>query len=131
MNGRKSESMVASRNGGLRVKIVDNHGVTLAQAESFKYLGTMFSEGGGCLEAVKQRVKAAWCKWRELSGVLCDRKMPIKLKMKVYKTIVRPVLLFGAETWAVGKREEQLMERTEMRMLRWSLGLTFEGQSQV
>ena len=66
MNGRKCERMVASRNGRVRVNIVDNHGVTLAQVESFKYLGTMFSEGGGCLEAVKQRVKLPGA-----SGVSC------------------------------------------------------------
>ena len=54
--------------------------------------------------------------------------MPIKLKMKVYKTMVRLVLLFGAETWAVGKREEQLMRKTEMRMLRWSFRLTLKDR---
>ena len=28
-------------------------------------------------------------KWKEVSGVMCDRKMPVELKEKVFKTIFR------------------------------------------
>ena len=31
------------------------------------------------------------------TGVLCDWKMPVKLKGNVYKTVVRPALLYGAD----------------------------------
>ncbi|XP_069994873.1 uncharacterized protein [Penaeus vannamei] len=41
----------------------------------------------------------------------------------VYKTVLRPVLLYGAETWAL-RRKENLLERTEMRMVRWIAGIS-------
>jgi len=44
--------------------------------------------------------------------------------MKVYKTVLRPVLLYGAETWALRRKEENLLERTEMRMVRWIAGIS-------
>ena len=44
--------------------------------------------------------------------------MSPKLKIKIYKTVLRPVLLYGSETWAHKKDEERLLEKTEMRMLR-------------
>ena len=48
-------------------------------------------------------MKVAWAKWREVSGVMCDKKMPIKLKDKIYKTIVKPAMIYGSECWAVKK----------------------------
>ena len=84
----------------------------------FKYLRVTISEEGGSEEAVRARVSAAWGKWRDLSGVICDKKMPRKLKIKLYMTVIRPVRLYGAECWTVRKKEEPILEKTEMRMLR-------------
>ena len=44
---------------------------------------------------------------------------PVKLKGKVYKPVVRPALLYGAETWATTRGQEARLEVNEMRMLRW------------
>ena len=37
---------------------------------------------------------------------------------EVCKTVIRPVLMYGSETWAMRKADQNLLERTEMRMLR-------------
>ena len=50
--------------------------------------------------------------------------MEVKSKGKVYKTIVRPAMVYGAETWAVKKAHEKKMEVAEMKMLRWMCGVT-------
>ena len=73
---------------------------------------------------ITKRVGAGWRNWKKCSGVLCDRRMPVKLKGKVYKTVIRPAMLYGAETWATTKRQEKRIEVTEMRMLRWMCGVT-------
>ena len=70
----------------------------------------------------------AWGKWRDLSGVISDKKMPRKLKIKLYMTIIRPVLLYVAECWTVRKKEEQILEKTEMRMLRRIKGVTLRDK---
>ena len=46
------------------------------------------------------------------------------LKGKVYKTVVRPALLYGAETWARMRGQEARLEVNETRMLRWMCGVT-------
>ena len=48
----------------------------------------------------------------------------MKLKGKVYKTVVRQALLYGAETWATTRRQEARLEVNEMRMQRWMCGVT-------
>ena len=128
MSVEKSEVLVSERGGKSEVKIKENKGKELRQVEHFKYLGSEIEAEGGVLGAVKQRVKAAWAKWREVTGVICDRKIPRKLKCRIYKTVVRPVLLYGGECWAVRKKEEELLRRTEMRMLRWILGVSLKDR---
>jgi len=67
-------------------------------------------------------------KWKELSGVLCDRRMPVAVKGKVYRIMVGPVLVYGSEAWTLKRREGERLERTEMRMLRWILGFTLRDK---
>ena len=59
-----------------------------------------------------------------VSGILCDRIISLRVKGKVYKTLVRPAMMYGAETWAVKKAQEKKLDVTEMRMLRWMSGVT-------
>ena len=61
---------------------------------------------------------------RSLSGVMCDRQMPKKLKGKIYKTVIRPVLMYGSETWAMKTQDTNKMAAAEMKILRWSSGHT-------
>src|SRR6218665_849 len=42
------------------------------------------------------------------------------------KTMIRPVMMYGAEAWTLRRKEEKLLERTEMRMLRWILGISLK-----
>ncbi|XP_039297784.1 uncharacterized protein LOC120354523 [Nilaparvata lugens] len=54
--------------------------------------------------------------------------MPIRTKGRVYKTCIRPVLLYGGGTWASLKTHEQKLHTKEMRMLRWSGGVTLKDK---
>ena len=48
----------------------------------------------------------------------------MKLKRKVYKTVVRPALLYGSEIWATTSGQEARLDVNEMRMLIWMCGMT-------
>ena len=61
-------------------------------------------ESGGCEREVKKRVQAGWNGWRRVSGVICDRRLPARVKGKVYSSMVRPAMVYGLETVAVTKK---------------------------
>ena len=98
----------------------------LPETTTFKYLGTTIDQEGGCGAEVKRRIGVAWDRWRDLSGVMCDKKVPTKLKVLLYKTSIKPTLTYGSETWPVTQRMEEKLNATEMRMLRHIHGVTFE-----
>ena len=104
-----------------QVKIL---GEEVERVTHFKYLGTSIEEEGGMETEIAKRVGAGWMNWKKCSGVLCDKRMPVKVKGKVYGRVVRHAMLYGAETWATTKRQESRIEVNEMRMLRWMCGVT-------
>ena len=128
MSAEKTETLVMERKQETVVKIVDLNGRELTQVDHFKYLALEMEAEGGSWKAVMQRVKIAWMKWREMSGIICDRKILRKLKSKIYRTVLRPVLLYGAEWLTMRKKEDNLLRRTEMRMLRWILGISLKDK---
>ena len=91
---------------------------------SFKYLGSLFTSEGGSQADVNNRIIIERVKWKEVSGVMCDRKMPVELKAKVFKTIIRPAMTYGSECWAVKKKDERKLNSAEMKMLREARGET-------
>ena len=94
------------------------------RVKEFKYLGSTVQESGSCEREIKRRVQARWNGWRKVSGVICDRRLPDRIKGKVYSSVVRPTMVYGLETVAVIKKQVEEMEVAEMKMLRFAMGVT-------
>ena len=99
-------------------------GQVVPERDTFRYLGSMLQKDGDIDEDVGHRIKAGWMKWRQASGVLCDKRVPQKLKGRFYRTAIRPAMLYGAECWPTKRRHIQQLGVAEMRMLRWICGHT-------
>ena len=93
-------------------------GQVVPRKDTFRYLGSMLERDEDIDEDVSHRIKTGWMKWRQASGVLCDKRVPQKLKDKFYRTTIRPVMLYGAECWPTKRQYVQQISVTEMHMLR-------------
>ena len=93
----------------------------LSIVQSFRYLGSTIDRRRGASKDVEDRVTKEWSKRRELTGAICDEKVPAKMKLLTYQTVVRPTLLYGCETWPMSVKDEKRMATTEMRMVRWAM----------
>src|SRR6478609_7962323 len=102
INSKKTKAMVVSRNGRERVNItVESQSVE--QVSKFRYLGSLISEDGRCLNDVMTRngmAKDAFNKRKEL----LTRSIRVDLRKRLVKTLVWPVVLSGCETWAMRKK---------------------------
>ncbi|GKD73211.1 retrovirus-related pol polyprotein LINE-1 [Tanacetum coccineum] len=99
-------------------------GRILQPKESFRYLGSVIHRSGMIDEDVAHRIGVGWMKWKAASRVLCDRRIPLKLKRKFYKVAIRPAMLYGSKCWPITKAQANRIKVVELRMLRWTCGKT-------
>ena len=87
--------MIVSRTEGKTVEI-SIEGQKVEQVKKFKYLGAVISEGGRCIDDVKQRIaigKKAFNKRRELMTGGMGREV----KKRLVKALIWPVALYGSK----------------------------------
>ncbi|GKC44994.1 hypothetical protein Tco_1062716 [Tanacetum coccineum] len=92
--------------------------------ESFRYLRSVIHKSRRIEDDVTHRIQVGWLKWRAATGILCDKKVPLKLKGKFYRVAIRSNMLYRLECWLLTKVQAYRMEVAEMRMLRWTCGKT-------
>ena len=88
----------------------------------------MLSAGGGAEASSVTRTRCAWKKFRELLPILSSPTFYLKEKGSFYQACVRPVLLYGSETWPVKEEDLVMLHRIEMSMLRWMPHATFKDR---
>ena len=113
---------------GVEQGMVYIQGEMVKKVDHFEYLGVVVSTDGSCEKEVRRRVQAGWQNWRRVSGVLCDRKLSARLKGKIYKCAMRLAVLNGMETVVVTERMMKKMEATELKIVRWALGVTLKDR---
>ena len=79
--------------------------IILERVNTFKYLGATLAENRDLDAEMTRRIQSGWRNWKRVSEILCDRRISLRVKGKVYKTVVRPAMMHGAETWALKKAQ--------------------------
>ena len=97
----------------------------LEQVDKFKYLGVTLQREGNMDEEINERISQATRLYHTLKETFISKKeISIKTKMTVYKTIFRPILTFGSESWILNNTMKSRIQATNMKYLRRVLGKT-------
>ena len=104
------------------------NGTVLERVDNFKYLGSIKSSDGTCLQDVKARIAMAKQKMIQLNNVWKDRSVPMHLKMHLLKCLVWPVLMYGCEAWTIRKQEENRLNAAEMWLYRRLLRISWQDR---
>ena len=124
MKVSRSKTKYLYINDGNDDETVKMGNTNVARVKEFKYLRSTVQESDSCEREIKKKVQAGWSRWRKVLGVICDRKLPARVKGKVYSSMVRSTMVYGLETVAVTKKQVEEMEVSEMKMLRFAMGVT-------
>jgi hypothetical protein len=72
----------------------------------FKYLGTTVTNQNLIEEEIKRRLNSGNACYHSVQSLLSSRLLSENFKIRIYKTIILPVVLYGCETWSLTLREE-------------------------
>ena len=123
MKVSRSKTEYLCINGGNDDETVKIDDTKVPRVKEFKYLGSTVQESGGCEKEIKKKVQAEWNVWRRVLGVICHKRLPARVKGKVYSSVVRPAMVYGLEAVAVIKKQAKKMGVAEMKMLRFAMGV--------
>jgi hypothetical protein len=84
----------------------------------FKYLGTMLTNQNDIHDELKGRLNSGNAFYHTVQNLLSSHLISKNLKIKVYKTVILPFVLYGCETWSLTLREEHRLRVFENRVLR-------------
>jgi hypothetical protein len=72
----------------------------------FKYLGTTITNQNLIHEEIKRRLNSGNACYHSAQNLLSSRLLSKNVKIRINKTVILPVVLYGCETWSLTVMEE-------------------------
>ena len=91
---------------------------SFGRVEQFKYLGTTLAKQNSIQEEINSRLKLGNACIHSVQNFLSSTLLSKNLKIKIYRTIILSVVLYGYETWSLTMREERRLRVSENRVRR-------------
>jgi len=103
--------------------IIDDLTIEILPMDGYvKYLGRHISFDRPMQTEIEHRVRCAWAKFASFKQELTNKHYPLRDRLKLFDSVVTPTMLYGSSSWVLTKTTEQLLTRTQRRMLRMVLG---------
>ena len=100
------------------VKSATIHGITYEGVAEFIYLGTLINNDNSVEKEIHRRILAGNRTYIAAINIFRSRLLSRTTKIELYKTLIRPVVSYGAETWTLMKKEEQALLIFERKIFR-------------
>jgi hypothetical protein len=123
VNADKTKYMVMSRdqNAGQNGYIqIGNE--SFKTVEQFKYLGKTLTNQRSIHEEIKSRLKSGNACYHSVQNLLSSSLLSKNVKIKKYRTITLPVVLYGCVSWSLTLRQECRLRVFENILLRRIFG---------
>ena len=98
-------------------------GDDLERVEKFTYLGSVVTPTGGSEEDIQARIQKASGAFAMLRPVWRNRCITLRLKLRIFESNVKSVLLYGAETWRMTRKNISKLQAWTNKKLRYILGI--------
>ena len=103
-------------------------GRAVKQVDRFKYLGTILAQDGSLNLEFDERLRKANQAMGMLKTMWGGNNFSIHTKIKIYKTMVRSILLYGHESWYSTTKTDRRFLVFENKALRRILGISWRDR---
>jgi hypothetical protein len=103
------------------------NGVTYEGVAEFIYFGTLISNDNSVEKEIQRRILTSSRTYFAAISLFRSRLLSRATKILLYKTLIRPVVLYGAEAWTMTKKEEQALLIFERKIFRKIYGPKYEN----
>jgi hypothetical protein len=107
---------------------VDISGKVYQEVTDFKYLGSIITSDNNCDRYIKARMAAGNQSYYALTKLMKSRGISKSTKLKIYRTIIRPVVMYGCEGWTMSEHMEEALRVWERKILRRVCGPKTDGE---
>nr|VZI13340.1 unnamed protein product [Spirometra erinaceieuropaei] len=105
------------------------NGIQLQVVENFPYLGSTLPRNTKIDDEVANRISKASQAFGRLQSTVWNRHgLQLSTKLKRYKAVVLPTLLYGAETWTVYAKQARRLNHFHLSCLRRILRLNWQDR---
>jgi len=101
---------------------IKNDNSSFERVEQFKYLGTNLTNQNSLQEEIRSRLKSGNVCYHSVHNILSSSLLYKILKIKIRRTIILSVVLYGCETWSLTVREKRRLKVFKNRVLRRTFG---------
>lgn len=115
INAKKTEVMTLNVNNPQGIKM-DNH--ILPFTNNFTYLGSIVTTDGGADRDIQQRLAKARAAFKNLQAVWKSSQYTNRTKLKLYKSCIIPILLYGSECWRMTENDLNKLSTFHTKSLR-------------
>jgi hypothetical protein len=112
-----SQDQYAGQHGDINIR-----NRSFENVSQFKYLGTTVTYQNLIRGEIKRRLNSGNACYHSVQNLLSFRLLSKYVKVKICKTLILPVVLYGCETWSLTLREEHRLRVFENRVLRRIFG---------
>ncbi|XP_068716855.1 uncharacterized protein [Montipora capricornis] len=115
---RKKKTEVPKDNCRGKEKIKFPHGEEIKEVKDFVHLGAIVNNEGGADKDVINRLGKAKVSFGRLRKIWSSNQYSRKVKIRLYEMLVKPVLLYGCDTWKVNLGDNERLDSFQFKCLK-------------